>query len=157
MFSDRPKPGSWKINRSELDGAVKAIEKEKHVDCTHDVPYTAGYSEDGKELFVDHTMPLKLDGINVCKYIVLHEAVEDALIRYAKLAYLHAHQIALRAERDAVEADGYSWHEYNAAVTREVDRIGAKKVYPNCPEHLDLTPYKDEKDAKTLARMHYED
>lgn len=157
MFYDRPRPGSWKINRSELDGAIKAIEKEKHVDLTYDVPYTAGYSEDGKTLYVDHTMPRKLDDINVYKYLLLHEAVEDALIRYAKLAYLHAHQIALHAERDAVEADGHSWHDYNAAVTREVNRIGAKKVYPCCPEKLDLKPYEDEKDTKTLARMHYED
>lgn len=157
MFYDRPKPGSWKINRAELDGAVATILKREHVDSTHDVPYTAGYSKDGKTLFLDRLLPrtLEYEGkkIEVRRYILLHEAVEKALIEELGLAYLHAHQIALRAERAAVEADGLEWNAYNSAVIKQVNTIGARKCYANCPKNLDLTPYRDEKDHATLRKM----
>jgi hypothetical protein len=160
MFYDRPKPGSWQIDKAEIDQSMQVIQKDLPVDRTHDVPYVAGYSTDGDELFIDRRMPKTITyrgrKVDVTKYIVLHEAVEKALIKYLKLAYLHAHQIAMRAERSAVEADGLNWHDYNAAIDVEVKKIGDRKVYPCCPKNLDLKPYKDERDKATLNKMEYD-
>jgi hypothetical protein len=48
------------------------------------------------------------------RFLIVHEAVEKALLDELGLHYLHAHQIALRIERAAVEAEGFAWRDYNA-------------------------------------------
>jgi hypothetical protein len=156
-FVDRPKPGSWKLSRAELDGAINAIRKRRRIDQTHDIPYVAGYSRDGKTLYLDRMLPdtIPIDGkdINIAQFIILHEEIEKALEDEVQLAYLHAHQIALRGELAAVAANGIDWRAYNTATLKLCAKIGARREYPNCPKDLDLTPYKDEKDKQTLARM----
>lgn len=156
-FIDRPKPGSWKLSKSELDGAIAAIKKRRRIDQAHDIPYVAGYSKDGKTLYLDRELPdtISIDGkdVDIAQFIILHEEVEKALEDEVQLAYLHAHQIALRVELAAVQANGIDWRAYNAVTLKLCTKIGARHEYPDCPKDLDLTPYKDEKDKKTLARM----
>lgn len=158
-FIDRPKPGSWKLSKSELDQAIALIRKMRHIDQTHDIPYVAGYSRDGKTLYLDREVPnsIEISGkdVDICRYILLHEEIEKALEDELQLAYLHAHQIALRAELDAVKADGVDWQAYNEKTIALCNRIGARKSYPNCPKDLDLTPYKDEDDKDTMRRMQF--
>jgi hypothetical protein len=50
--------------------------------------------------------------VRVEPFLLIHEIVEKALLDELRLHYLHAHQIALRAERDAVKAAGVSWWAY---------------------------------------------
>lgn len=158
-FIDRPKPGSWKLSRSELDQAIALIRKMRRIDQTHDIPYVAGYSRDGKTLYLDHELPdtIEIGGkdVDISRYILLHEEVEKALEDELNLAYLHAHQIALRAELDAVKADGVDWQAYNTKTLALCARIGARKSYPNCPKDLDMRPYKDEDDKATMRRMQF--
>jgi hypothetical protein len=65
---------------------------------------------------------------------------------------LHAHQIALRTERAAVEAEGFAWRDDNAFTKgreRQIDDEKLEKV----PDDLDLTPYRNERDFQKLQQM----
>src|SRR6516164_2509876 len=76
------------------------------MDRGHDIPYLAGYSINGKTIYIDRHMPktMKYAGreIDTDRYLILHEEVEKTLIDQLGLHYLHAHQIASRAEQAAV-------------------------------------------------------
>jgi hypothetical protein len=78
--------------------------------------------------------------------------VEKALLDELRLHYLHAHQIALRAERDAVKAAGLSWWLYQRAMKTYEKPIEEEKLQ-RVPSSLDLTPYRDEKDFAVLERL----
>jgi hypothetical protein len=68
------------------------------------------------------------------------------------LHYLHAHQIAVRAERDAVKAAGIPWWVYQGFMKRHEKPIEKEKLL-KVPASLDLTPYGDEKDFALLRRL----
>jgi hypothetical protein len=73
------------------------------------------------------------------------------LLDELRLHYLHAHQIALRAERDAVKAAGVSWWAYQRFM-KQHERPIEEEVLLRVPAALDLIPYRDEKDYALLAR-----
>lgn len=154
----RPKPNDWVLNNDILDKAVTAIQRDCKIDTAHDIPYVAGYSKNGRTLYVDRTLPRSFtqsDGkkVDVMRYLLLHEAVEKALLDSYDIPYQFAHQIALRVERDAVKADGVDWGEYNAFFTKHIKRIHNRGKFDNVPRDLDLTPYHDEEDHATIERM----
>ena len=102
--------------RLEPDDGPRArcvVRRAKKIDRKHDIPYLAGYSQDGKTIYIDRHMPktMKYDGreIDTDRYLILHEEVEKTLIDQLNLHYLHAHQIASRAEQAAVRAAGIRW------------------------------------------------
>ncbi len=100
----------WCISGLMLDRALDCIlRRVKKLDRSHDVPYLAGYSQDGKTIYIDRHLPrvFRYRGrdIEVDRYLVMHEEVEKTLIDQLGLHYLHAHQIALRAEQAAVRAE----------------------------------------------------
>jgi hypothetical protein len=74
------------------------------------------------------------------------------LLDELRLHYLHAHQIAVRAERDAVKAAGVSWWAYQRFMKQHERRIEEETIV-KVPAMLDLTPYRDEKDFKLLERL----
>ena len=86
-------------------------------DRDHDIPYLAGYSWDGKTVYIDRHMPpsFRYRGrdIDTDRFLILHEEVEKTLIDQLSLHYLHAHQIATRAEQAAVRAAGIEWRAYD--------------------------------------------
>jgi hypothetical protein len=84
--------------------------------------------------------------------LLTHEVVEKALLDELRLHYLHAHQIAMRAERDAVKAAGISWWAYQSFMKKHEKQIGEEKQV-RIPRTLDLTPYRDEKDFGLLERL----
>jgi hypothetical protein len=85
-----------------LDAVVRQI---KRLDRRHDIPYLAGYSKNGKTIYIDRHMPksflVRGRRIKIDRFLILHEAVEKTLMDHLGLRYLHAHQIATRAERAA--------------------------------------------------------
>lgn len=114
---------------------VQAIRRRvRVVNRDFDIPYIAGYSKDGRTVFIDRHLPRSFRWlmriVRVEPFLLTHEVVEKALLDELRLHYLHAHQIALRAERDAVKAAGV-----------------------RVPASLDLTPYRDEKDFGLLQRL----
>src|SRR5258706_4458618 len=139
-----------------MDRALDAIVHPKTLDRKHDIPYLAGYSKDGKTIYIDRHMPssFRYDGrdINTDRYLILHEEVEKTLIDQLDLHYLHAHQIATRAEQAAVRAAGIRWRDYDRFMQKYVKRIGDERL-SKVPADLDLKPYRDEHDDDLVRRM----
>jgi hypothetical protein len=88
----------------------------------------------------------------VAPFLVTHEVVEKALLDQLELHYLHAHQIAVRTERAAVEAAGVSWTAYEGFMKKHEKEIEQERL-ENVPGDLDLTPYRDEKDFAVLEEL----
>jgi hypothetical protein len=145
------------ISAEVMADVLRAIvSRAKSVDRSHDIPYLAGYSQSGETIYIDRHMPKSfvVDGrrIETDRFLVLHEVVEKALLDELGLNYLHAHQIALRTERAAVEALGVPWKSYDGHTKENEKQIGDERL-KNVPNDLDLTPYRDEKDFSTLQRI----
>jgi hypothetical protein len=140
-----------------MDRALDAIcRRVRKLDRKHDIPYLAGYSLDGKTIYIDRHMPqiLKFRGrkIDTDRFLILHEEVEKTLIDQLGLHYLHAHQIATRAEEAAVRAAGITWRDYDRFMQKYVKQIGDERL-TKVPKDLDLKPYRDEQDDDLLRRM----
>src|ERR1700704_137801 len=136
---------------------VKALRRRvRKTSHAYDVPYIAGYSTDGKTVFIDRHLPRSfrwlLKIVRVEPFLLTHEIVEKALLDELGLHYLHAHEIALRAERDAVKAAGVSWWAYQSFMKKHEKQIEEEKLV-RIPGILDLTPYRDEKDFGLLERL----
>ena len=84
--------------------------------------------------------------------LILHEEVEKTLIDQLDRHYLHAHQIATRAEQAAVRAAGIRWRDYDRFMQKYVKRIGDERL-TKVPADLDLKPYRDEHDDDLVQRM----
>ena len=147
----------WYVSSLMLDRALDAIVRRvKKLDRKHDVPYLAGYSNDGKTIYIDRHMPRTMSHkgreIDTDRFLILHEEVEKTLIDQLNLHYLHAHQIATRAEEAAVRAAGIGWREYDGFMQKYVKRIGDERL-KKVPADLDLKPYRDEHDLDLLKRI----
>src|SRR3984885_9841583 len=147
----------WYVSSLMMDRALDAVVRRvKKFDRKHDIPYLAGYSLDGKTIYIDRHMPpsFKFRGrtIETDRFLILHEEVEKTLIDQLGLHYLHAHQIATRAEEAAVRADGILWRDYDRFMQKYVKHIGDERL-KDVPEDLDLKPYRDEHDFDLIKRM----
>ncbi|MGD0023529.1 MAG: hypothetical protein ABSC37_02730 [Xanthobacteraceae bacterium] len=147
----------WYVSSLMLDRALDAIVRRvKKFDRKHDIPYLAGYSEDGKTIYIDRHMPpsfkYRRRTIDTDRFLILHEEVEKTLIDQLGLHYLHAHQIATRAEQAAVRAAGIDWRDYDRFMQKYVKRIGDERL-TRVPDDLDTKPYRDEHDDDLLRRM----
>ena len=145
------------IDDPVLLDVVKALRRRvRRVSHDYDIPYIAGYSVDGKTIFIDRHLPRTirwlLKTVRVEPFLLTHEIVEKALLDELRLHYLHAHQIAMRAERDAVKAAGVSWWAYQSFMKKHEKPIEEEKLI-RVPRNLDLTPYRDEKDFGLLQRL----
>jgi len=147
----------WYVSSLMMDRALDAVvRRAKKIDRNYDIPYLAGYSNDGKTIYIDRHMPRvwKYRGreIDTDRYLILHEEVEKTLIDQLGLHYLHAHQIATRAEQAAVRAAGIAWRDYDRLMNKHVKKIGDERL-TKVPDDLDLKPYRDEHDNDLLERM----
>lgn len=159
-----PRKNDWKIEPDIFHASVDELLKCFYVCDSFDIPYVAGYSENGGTIFIDKDMPegytSKKSGTFVAtdRYLIVHEAIEKILLlyfkQYAPTGHLYqlAHQVALRNERLAVETDGHDWDEYNAFMMKWVKKVVDLEI-TNVPEDLDLEPYIDEDDFQLLAKM----
>jgi len=147
----------WYVSSLMMDRALDAVvRRARKLDRKHDVPYLAGYSLDGKTIYIDRHMPraFKFRGrtVETDRFLILHEEVEKTLIDQLGLHYLHAHQIATRAEEAAVRAAGIEWRAYDRFMQKHVKTIGDERL-TRVPKDLDLKPYRDEHDDDLLQRM----
>src|ERR1700691_731644 len=147
----------WYVSSLMMDRALDAVVRRvKKLDRKHDIPYLAGYSLDGKTIYIDRHMPksFKFGGrvIETDRFLILHEEVEKTLIDQLGLHYLHAHQIATRAEEAAVRAAGVNWRDYDRFMQKYVKQMGDERL-TKVPKDLDLKPYRDEQDDDLLRRM----
>jgi hypothetical protein len=147
----------WYVSSLMMDRALDAIVRRvKKFDRRHDIPYLAGYSQDGNTIYIDRHMPKSFKyrrrTIDTDRYLMLHEEVEKTLIDQLGLHYLHAHQIATRAEQAAVRAARVSWRAYDRFMQKFVKRFGDERL-TKVPADLDYKPYRDEHDVDLMRRM----
>lgn len=139
-----------------LSDVVRALGRRVRVSHDYDVPYIAGYSADARTIFIDRHLPRTFRSwtqtVRVAPFLLVHEMIEKALLDELRLHYLHAHQIAVRAERDALKAAGVSWWAYQGFMKKHEKSIEEEKL-TRVPASLDLTPYRDEKDFSLLQRL----
>jgi hypothetical protein len=144
------------ISDDVLNEVVKSLRKRVKIDHSYDIPYIAGYSKDGRTIYLDRHLPRSFRSwtsrVYVTPYLVTHEIVEKALLDEVGLHYLHAHQIAIRTERAAVEAAGISWRTYERFMKRYEKAIEEEKLQ-RVPRNLDLTPYRDLEDFALLRKL----
>jgi hypothetical protein len=122
----------WYVSSYMMDRALDAVVRQiVKLDRRHDIPYLAGYSRNGKTIYIDRHMPKRFTfrgrRINTDRFLTLHEAVEKALIDQLGLRYLHAHQIATRAEQAAVRASGVTWQRMTALCRNLLNGLGMKR------------------------------
>ncbi len=146
----------WVISREMMNHALRSVRARAGLDRDHDIPYVAGYSVDGSVIFIDRHMPksfvYRSRRILMDRFLIMHEAVEKALMQMLGMHYLHAHQIALRAEQAAVRAEGVDWHAYDDFMQENIKDIGHEAL-SKVPDTLDLTPYRDFHDVEILQQM----
>jgi hypothetical protein len=144
------------LSNFQLTDAVKEIMKHVRLDRTWDIPYLAGYSVNGKTVYIDRHLPRTYRShgrtVRVDPFLILHESVEKSLVDHLHIHYQHAHQIALRAERAAVAAAKLSWRPYNLFMMRFVKDAAHEKLR-RVPPNLHLKPYWDEKDTALIRLM----
>ena len=77
---------NWFVSSLMMDRALDAIlRRVRKLDRAHDIPYLAGYSMDGKTIYIDRHLPpsFKYRGrtIEVDRFLIMHEEVEKTLDR----------------------------------------------------------------------------
>ena len=153
---ERLRAPNWFVSSLMLDRAVDAILRRVRLDRAHDIPYLAGYSQDGKTIYIDRHLPRTLQNrrgeVATDRFLILHETVEKTLIDRLGLHYLHAHQIALRTEEAAVRAAGIPWRDYDRSMQKYIKRAGDERL-TRVPKDLDTKPYRDEHDNDLLRRL----
>jgi hypothetical protein len=144
------------VSAEMLEKALKEILNRVRLDRTWDIPYLAGYSRNGKTIYIDRHLPRSFrtrgKEVAVDNFLILHEAVEKSLVDGLGLVYQHAHQIALRAEQEAVRAVGVSWRDYDRFMQRFIKDVGDERLN-RIPPDLDIKPYRDEHDTAVLKSM----
>src|SRR3954447_5346379 len=152
-LEDEVRHSSEDVDDAVLADVVRALGRRVKTSHAYDVPYIAGYSRDARTIYIDRHLPRSLDwrgkSVRVVPFLVTHEIVEKSLLDELRLHYLHAHQIAVRIERDAVTAAGIAWSAYQRFMKQYEKPIEEEKL-GKVPPDLDLRPYADSKDFATL-------
>jgi hypothetical protein len=137
-----------------------ALANYSKTDDTYAIPYLAGSDNNGTTVYYDKSLPKRIrvqrksgawESIDPRKFLWWHEAPEGILIRDYGLGYPPAHCIATVIERMHVEASGYDWDSYDAALRPSI-RDDESEIEGSNPPTLLLTPYKGTHWYKILAR-----
>lgn len=156
-----PSPDAWLLSEKDLKQIEEFLDDELKVVTGVDIPYTAGYSKDGKTVYIDRDVPetIKIKAhngtgtveINLWKAFAVHEMTEKSLEdEPAYWPYEWSHEVATRAERLYVESVGADWNDYNAKTEKMVNAILKRGDYKNIPKDLDPEPYEQEGDEDLL-------
>lgn len=161
MTSGLPDTPTVHVSPSEVRKALSNPVVQTHlvrkvkIDREHDIPYLAGYSKDGKTIYIDRHLPRTFayqgKRVVVSKYLLIHERTEKALEEALGWRYAKAHAVATDEEHKAVRkvvpvAVYENWLKPHIK-TAESERL--TKV----PKDLDTEPYRDSKDAGTIRRL----
>lgn len=143
------------MSRSKLslkDG-YELLKKVKIIPHKYDIPYLAGYSNDGKKLYIDRRVPEKFKGVSIYEFLALHEVTEKYAEDNFNMEHEDAHyDIATPIERQAVENAGLKWKEYTGFISAYV-RTTEHETVTNVPGDLDMQPYHDEHDCVELRKI----
>lgn len=129
---------------------IKRYQQKVNIIRKFDIPYLAGYSKNGRNIYIDRHMNTDFHGVDITPFLITHEKIEKTLIDIYHLDYQKAHHIAQHVERDTVRDAGLDWSSYqkwNSRYIKELDHENLRLA----PRDLDLTPYKDEKEFKIFS------
>jgi hypothetical protein len=139
------------LSKNHIDEAIKTLLARVDIDHSHWIPYLGGYSKDWSqhpEVYFDARFPdrLKVGGkvMQPFRYILIHESVEKSLMDELGLSYNVSHDFATACERSAVEADGFSWALYCAAIKPYIQMVMKQPAGLEAPKDLDLAPYQQD-------------
>lgn len=126
------------------------------VNHKYDVPYVAGYSQDGRTIYIDRDLPKTFayqgGRADILPFVILHESVEKSIVEQLGLVYQNAHQFAQRLEQAAIRDAGIPWRKYNAFIQDHLKDVTEESDF-HIPPDLDLKPYRDEDDYPLLRKM----
>jgi len=137
---------TFKAHKMLIDPRVIARVNEKvTVNRKYDVPFIAGYSTDGKTIYIDRHFNPMWGKVDVTPFLLIHEKTEKALLDYYHLDYQQAHHLATHNEHMHVDEAGLDWRKYTDhydPYEKNLEHEHLTKVPPD----LDLEPYRDEHD-----------
>lgn len=141
---------------NDIRATINQILSVVDVNACFDIPYLAGYSEDGHTIYIDRHVPLVADikdkRVKIFPKLVMHEVVEKVLNDFFHLKYFMGHQLALRCEAALVEADGIKWNDYEEFLQPYIKRADKEQLLL-VPSDLDLKPYEDYGDIEKLKAL----
>lgn len=133
------------LSRILADSRVrKRLAAPYRFDFNYDVPYLAGYSVDGKVIYIDRHMPRMImvqgRGMGVLPGLSRHERLEKALIDSFGWTYEKSHKFATLYEHRL-----YKKNKFNPASVEKVYspyiKADEREQIKLAPKNLDLTPY----------------
>lgn len=153
-----PGLGPAEVERVLADPKVQAkLAIRPRIDRNYDMPWLAGYSRDGRTIYMDRHLPNQLQigkgvYLNVIPYLTLHEHVEKSIIDALGWKYSAAHTIAEQEEHRAVRAAGFLPKAYEAAIRPFLKADETEKI-KRVPRDFDLTPFIDSNDHAMIAHL----
>ena len=156
-FKKLPYSTDWVYSDSILIESADIIIADFKIDYEHDIPYVAGYNNNGNIIYIDKDVYAAIKEENKEKWLkplTFHEAIEKSLMMaHPSLEYQFCHQNALRLELELVQAMKLDKKAYDAFMDKYIKKIADMDQYSNIPRDLDLTPYEDEKDNPILKKI----
>lgn len=131
------------LSRTDVDEAIRALWKRVRIVHRYWVPELGGTAKDWNRptVYIDLRFPnrLEVDGktMHPFRYLLVHECVERVCMDELRLPYALAHTFATAAERSTVEADGFSWAAYTAALREPIQMAKTKPADAERPPDLD--------------------
>ena len=135
---------------------TRLYDSKYRIDRDFDIPYLAGYSKDGRVIYVDRHLPIQLliggRRIAILPYLTTHERTEKALLDFFDFKYTKAHQVATFAEHKELQSQNISPNLYEKALDPYIKADQVEKI-TRVPLDLDMEPYRDSRDLRLLSRM----
>ena len=152
-----------RASRAELARCLRLSDVKKRLYDTkfslnrdYDIPYLAGYSKDGRIVYIDRHLPtsLRIGGrlVHIFPFLIVHERTEKALLDFAGMRYNEAHELATLAEHKELDRHGVSASLYEKALDPYIKADQHEKIQ-RIPANLDFRPYKDSNYNKLIQRM----
>ena len=141
----------------ENEAAIKPLLSGFTVNRDFDIPFLANRSTDGKTVYIDRHIPESMKAgdkdFAPADTLPWHELPEWFYMHKAGLPYDAAHRLATFVwEKPRVEALGLNWKDYQEAFGGEIEH-NEKRVPEHSPPDIDLLPYIEENDHKTLREL----
>ena len=153
-FAPTPMKKSDKYGKTlnKMKNAIEHGAKNVKLNRDYNVPGLAGYSIDGSTIYIDKRVPNHTGNIETDQFLLVHEATEKALMDKLGFGYPHAHDLALHAEKRAVERAGYSWAVYDKFMQHWIKEIGEDVSKELRPPDLDPDKVKHHRTIKEILK-----
>lgn len=128
------------------------------VNTDYQVPYVAGYSQDGAIVYIDKRLPkcfidTKGNTVDVYKYLFIHEVTEKALKDELNLSYNRAHSLAIATQAQALTMDNINYDEYYAFLQSYINYDIQPEDFDDVPPDLDVSPYIEDGKIDVVSKI----